>query len=124
VEWDPYSFSILTEDGGEAVFRDIVEGQTVHEQVDENHQHGGAGHHGVGRRAQAARIEIRDAKGKLGKKYLLPSGAHLMVEDGAEVAAGRGAGQDPAETAKTKGHHGVSAPVVELFEARGPRQPA
>ena len=30
VEWDPYTFSILTELGGAAKFKDIVEGMTVH----------------------------------------------------------------------------------------------
>src|SRR5439155_11193384 len=34
VEWDPYSFSILTEEGGTVAFKDIIEAQTVHEQVD------------------------------------------------------------------------------------------
>jgi DNA-directed RNA polymerase subunit beta' len=35
VEWDPYTFSILTEDPGAVRFKDIVEGVTVHEEVDE-----------------------------------------------------------------------------------------
>src|SRR5512143_3236887 len=35
VEWDPYTFSILTEESGRIRFRDIVEGVTVHEDVDE-----------------------------------------------------------------------------------------
>ena len=36
VEWDPYSFAILTEEAGTVAFKDILDGQTVHEQVDEN----------------------------------------------------------------------------------------
>src|SRR5207253_4591586 len=36
VEWDPFSFSILTEEGGTIAFKDIIEDQTFHEQVDEN----------------------------------------------------------------------------------------
>ena len=35
VEWDPYTFSILTEEGGTAHFKDVVQGVTVHEEVDE-----------------------------------------------------------------------------------------
>ena len=35
VEWDPYTFSILTEEGGRVRFKDIIEGVTVHEDVDE-----------------------------------------------------------------------------------------
>src|SRR6266851_1510905 len=30
VEWDPYSFTILTEEGGTVSFKDVIEGQTVH----------------------------------------------------------------------------------------------
>src|SRR5678815_5893382 len=35
VEWDPYTFSILTEDLGTVRFKDIIENLTVHEEVDE-----------------------------------------------------------------------------------------
>ncbi len=35
VEWDPYTFSILTEAGGTARFKDIIDKVTVHEEVDE-----------------------------------------------------------------------------------------
>ena len=35
VEWDPYTFSILTEEPGQIKFKDIIEGVTVHEEVDE-----------------------------------------------------------------------------------------
>src|SRR6187401_1488403 len=35
VEWDPYTFSILTEDPGSIKCKDILEGITVHEEVDE-----------------------------------------------------------------------------------------
>ena len=35
VEWDPYTFSMLTEETGTVRFKDIVEGMTVHEEIDE-----------------------------------------------------------------------------------------
>ena len=35
VEWDPYTFAILTEIGGTAQFKDLQEGITLHEEVDE-----------------------------------------------------------------------------------------
>ena len=35
VEWDPYTFSILTEIGGTVQFKDLQEGITLHEEVDE-----------------------------------------------------------------------------------------
>src|SRR5437870_8546962 len=35
VEWDPYTFSILTEVGGSVQFKDLQPGITIEEQVDE-----------------------------------------------------------------------------------------
>src|SRR4030081_3524333 len=35
VEWDPYTFAILTEIGGAVQFKDLQEGITLHEEVDE-----------------------------------------------------------------------------------------
>ena len=70
------------------------------------------------------RIEIKDDKGKTQRKYLLPSGAHLMVEDGAEVTPGDMLAKIPRETAKTKDITGGLPRVVELFEARRPKEPA
>jgi DNA-directed RNA polymerase subunit beta' len=70
------------------------------------------------------RIEVRDQKGKVVRKYLLPSGAHLMVEDGQPVFAGDVLAKIPRETAKTKDITGGLPRVVELFEARRPKEPA
>src|SRR5687767_5025705 len=89
VEWDPYSFTILTEEGGQATFRDIIEGQTVHEQVDENTGMAASVIIESSDEKKQPRVEIRDEKGKVSRKYLLPSGAHLMIEDGSEVEIGR-----------------------------------
>src|SRR5207302_5163729 len=35
VEWDPYTFAILTEIAGTIQFKDLQEGVTLHEEVDE-----------------------------------------------------------------------------------------
>jgi len=35
VEWDPYTFAILTEIGGTVQFKDLQDGMTLHEEVDE-----------------------------------------------------------------------------------------
>ena len=124
VEWDPYSFTILSEDEGVAAFRDIIDGVTFHEQVDENT--------GMAARVvmespdekKQPRIEIRDAKGKATRRYLLPHGAHLIVDDAQSVAPGDVLAKIPRETAKTKDITGGLPRVVELFEARRPKEPA
>jgi DNA-directed RNA polymerase subunit beta' len=124
VEWDPYTFSILTEETGQVRFRDIIEGVTVHEEVDEVT--------GLSRliiiespdEKKQPMIEIRNAEGKAVKKYHMPSHAHLMVSDGEFVYAGDVLAKIPRETTKTKDITGGLPRVVELFEARRPRDPA
>src|SRR6187399_1428805 len=124
VEWDPYTFSILTEEHGIAKFKDILDGITVHEEVDEVT--------GLSRyiivdspdEKKQPTIEIRDKAGKVTRKYHMPSHAHLMVQDGENVEAGDVIAKIPRETTKTKDITGGLPRVVELFEARKPRDPA
>jgi len=58
------------------------------------------------------------------RKYLMPTHAHLMVHDGEEVHAGDVLAKIPRETTKTKDITGGLPRVVELFEARKPRESA
>ena len=124
VEWDPYTFSILTEHLGAIRFKDIIEGMTVHEEVDEVT--------GLSRfiiidsadEKKQPTIEIRDKAGKVVRKYHMPSHAHLMVQDGEAVEAGDVLAKIPRETTKTKDITGGLPRVVELFEARKPKDPA
>ncbi len=58
------------------------------------------------------------------KKYLMPTHAHLMVRDGDTVHAADVLAKIPRETTKTKDITGGLPRVVELFEARKPRDPA
>ena len=58
------------------------------------------------------------------KRYLMPSRAHLMVQDGDEVFPGDILAKIPRETTRTKDITGGLPRVVELFEARKPRDPA
>ena len=54
----------------------------------------------------------------------MPSRAHLMVQDGDEVYPGDVLAKIPRETTKTKDITGGLPRVVELFEARKPRETA
>src|SRR5207247_3462686 len=56
--------------------------------------------------------------------YLMPSRAHLMVQDGDDVQAGDVLAMIPRETTKTKDITGGLPRVVELFETRKPKDPA
>ncbi len=124
VEWDPYTFSILTEDAGTVKYKDLVSDVTFHEEVDEVT--------GLSRKIvvdspdekKQPTIEIRDKAGKVVRKYNMPSHAHLMVEDSDQAYAGQVLAKIPRETTKTKDITGGLPRVVELFEARKPRETA
>jgi DNA-directed RNA polymerase subunit beta' len=121
-EWDPYTYAVLTEIGGTVQFKDLQEGITLNEEVDEVT--------GLSRlvvsdapdeKRQPA-IWINGAKGK--KRYLMPSRAHLMVLDGDTVGPGDILAKIPRESTRTKDITGGLPRVVELFEARKPRETA
>ena len=121
-EWDPYTYAILTEIGGTVQFKDLQEGITLNEEVDEVT--------GLSRwvvadspdeKRQPAFV-VKNAKGH--KRYLLPRGAHLMIQDGDEVGPGDVLAKIPKESTRTKDITGGLPRVVELFEARKPRETA
>jgi DNA-directed RNA polymerase subunit beta' len=124
VEWDPFTFSILTEVGGTVSFKDIVEGVTMKEEVDEVT--------GLARKVitdspdekRQPQIQLKSPEGKTIKSYLIPSKAHLMIDAGDEVFPGDTLAKIPRETTKTKDITGGLPRVVELFEARKPKETA
>jgi len=122
LEWDPYTFSILTELTGTVHFKDLQEGITLAEQVDEVT---GMSQLVVTESPDEKRQPMIQVKGPSGtRKYLMPTHAHLMVHDGEEVHAGDVLAKIPRETTKTKDITGGLPRVVELFEARKPRESA
>jgi DNA-directed RNA polymerase subunit beta' len=129
LEWDPYTFSILTEVSGVVHFRDLVDGLTLQEQVDEVTGMSQLVVTDSPDEKRQPTIEVRPdglAGANRGdrKKYLMPTHAHLMVRDGEEVHAGDVLAKIPRETTKTKDITGGLPRVVELFEARKPRETA
>ncbi|MBK9313326.1 MAG: DNA-directed RNA polymerase subunit beta' [Acidobacteria bacterium] len=123
-EWDPYTFAILTEVGGTVHWRDLIEGVSVHEEQDEVT--------GLVRpivmdspdEKRQPRIEIKSDAGKVLKSYSMPVRANLMVSNGDEIAPGDVLAKIPREITKTKDIVGGLPRIVELFEARKPRETA
>src|SRR4029077_19044910 len=74
VEWDPYTFAILTEIGGTVQFKDLQEGVTLHEEVDEVP---GLSRHVVGESPDEKRQPAIVITGKASGRDLLPSRAPL-----------------------------------------------
>ncbi len=134
-EWDPYTLPIITERAGFAHYRDLVEGVSVREVVDEatgisnkivtdwRQQTRGAD--------LKPRVALRDKKGEiitlangLEARYFLPVAAILSVADGQEVHAGDVLARIPRESTKTHDITGGLPRVAELFEARKPKDHA
>jgi DNA-directed RNA polymerase subunit beta' len=131
VEWDPYASPILTEVGGRIALGDIQEGATVKEEVDETT---GLSHKVIidYPANMRPRISIKDEHGRATQKlpsgglarYLLPAGAHVLVDKGEIVQPGDILAKIPRETTKTKDITGGLPRVAELFEARKPKEHA
>jgi len=126
VEWDPYSFAILTEEEGNVDYKDLTTGVTTRELVDEVT---GLSHRVVIDSPEEKQPQVQIINPKVKRKtvlrsYHLPSGAHVMVPDGVGVYPGDVLAKIPRETTKTTDITGGLPRVVELFEARRPKEPA
>jgi DNA-directed RNA polymerase subunit beta' len=124
VEWDPFTSAILSELAGTVEFQDIVEGENVREETDKVT--------GLSQKiiVEATAAEKRvpailvQGKGDAERRYLLPAGSHLVVKDKQKVSPGETLVKIPRETTKTKDITGGLPRVVELFEARTPKESA
>ncbi len=123
-EWDPFTSVILSEASGRVVVRDVIEGVTMNEEVDEVT---GLAQRVIvehGKEELQPRVSVKDKKGTTVFRTLLPVGAHLMVQDAQAISAGDAIVKIPRETTKTKDITGGLPRVAELFEARRPREAA
>ena len=125
LEWDPFAFSILTEISGTIHYKDMTEGETIQEQTDEIT---GLSQwvivESLENRNRVPMIIIKGQSKGDEKRYLMPTNAHLVVHNGEEVHAGDVIAKIPRATTKTKDITGGLPRVVELFEARKPRETA
>ncbi len=121
--FDPWFEPILTEIAGAVEFIDIELNKSLKEEIDVTSN--------VSKRVIVEykteklqpRININIPNGEP-LTYLLPKGAHLMVENGAKVEAGVVLAKIPRGAAKTKDITGGLPRVAELFEARTPKDSA
>jgi DNA-directed RNA polymerase subunit beta' len=123
--WDPYSEPIVADHPGLIRFVDIVEDETVREELDES----------TGRRQLVIiedrdkklhpMIEIWDAKGKEKlREFIVPVGAQLTVRNEETIEQGTTLAKISREVYKTRDITGGLPRVAELFEARRPKDPA
>ncbi len=128
VEWDPFTAPVITETGGVVKYQDLIEGQTLTEQVDE--ATGISNKVVTEYRAARTKEDLRprltllDEGSGEAARYMLAIGATLSVEDGATVAPGDILARVSREAAKTRDITGGLPRVAELFEARKPKENA
>jgi DNA-directed RNA polymerase subunit beta' len=133
--WDPYTMPLIAETDGKIRFVDLEEGITMREQSDEVT---GLSNRVVTQQADTRKdalrpqIQLVDPKNPEGDpiilvrtnspaRYFLSPGAILNVENTANVKAGEVLARIPREAGKTKDITGGLPRVVELFEARKPK---
>ncbi|MGB5027010.1 MAG: DNA-directed RNA polymerase subunit beta' [Chitinophagaceae bacterium] len=119
--WDPFNNVIMAEINGTVKFENVIDGVTYREEADEQ----------TGHREKVV-IETRDktkipsilVEGKDKKSYNLPTGSHIIMEEGDDVKAGQVIVKIPRILGKLRDITGGLPRVTELFEARNPSNPA
>jgi DNA-directed RNA polymerase subunit beta' len=124
-QWDPYIRSIVTETAGRVRYEDVIEGLTMHEELDvaTGSRNRIIIEYKEEKHPQITIVDIKDPE-KVLDFYTIPVGAHITVEDGARVHAGEVLAKTPRQFSKTKDITGGLPRVAELFEARKPKDPA
>ena len=121
--WDPHTQVILSEMSGRVRFEDIIEDVTFRKEYDEVTgitdtvviEH---------REDLYPQIIIMGGNDEILAYYSIPSEAHIVVQDGAEVQAGDLIAKTLRKVTKTRDITGGLPRVAELFEARRPKDPA
>ena len=123
-EWDPFNAVIVSEFGGHLHYQNLIE--NVNYRVDIDEQSGLQDKVIIESkdRAKVPEATIVDANGQVLITYALPVGAHLMLDDKAEIKPGEIFVKIPRATGGAGDITGGLPRVTELFEARNPSNPA
>ncbi len=123
-EWDPYNAVIISEHSGTVKYQDLKDNVTFREEPDEQTGHIQKVVIDSRDRTLSPSIQILDAKGKKIGSYIIPTRAHIIVDDGQEISAGTILVKIPRDIGKNRDITGGLPRVTELFEARSPQDPA
>ena len=122
--WDPFNAVIIAEIEGKIEFEDVIENVTFKNEVDDT----------TGLRekiiieskdkTKVPSANILDPQGNIIRTYNLPVGAHLVLDEKADIKAGQMLVKIPRAVGKAGDITGGLPRVTELFEARNPSNPA
>ncbi len=123
-KWDPYNAVIISETPGIIKFSDIHQDITYKAEIDE--QTGFMEKMIIETRNKKLipTVFIIDSKGEELKHHTLPVGAHIIVEEGEEIKAGKILVKIPRKLPKAGDITGGLPRLTELFEARNSSNPA
>ncbi|MCB9260985.1 MAG: DNA-directed RNA polymerase subunit beta' [Flavobacteriales bacterium] len=123
-KWDPYNAVIVSDIEGKIAFKDIIDGITYKDEIDE--QTGFKEKVLIENRDKKLipAVLLLDKKGEILKEFNLPVGAHISVDDGDKIKGGTIISKIPRVLGKTGDITGGLPRVTELFEARNPSNPA
>jgi DNA-directed RNA polymerase subunit beta' len=123
-EWDPYNAVIISEHPGEIRYQDLKENVTYREIDDEQTGHIQKIVIDSRDRTLAPTLTVLNRKGQKVASYIVPTRAHLAVNDRQDITAGTILVRIPRDIGKTRDITGGLPRVTELFEARSPNDPA
>lgn len=132
--WDPHTHPVITEVAGRVAFKDVIDGVTVQQQVDEITGLSRMEVMDPKQRSAAAKdlrpiVQLLDNRGdelhipgtEIPAQYVLTNGAIITVQDGGDVGVGDVIARLPQESSKTRDITGGLPRVADLFEARKPK---
>jgi len=123
-DWDPYNALILSEVSGKVAFENVIEGQTYRVESDEQTGYVEKVVVETRKKSKNPIIRIINDEGEELKRYDIPVGSHIIVDEGDSVKAGDTLVKIPRAVGKTGDITGGLPRVTELFEARNPSDPA
>ncbi len=123
-QWDPYNGVIVSEFKGKIVFENIDQGINYQVEIDEQTGFQEKVISESKNKKVVPTLLIQNSKKEVLRSYSLPVGAHLMVEEGEKIEAGKVLVKIPRRSGKAGDITGGLPRVTELFEARDPSNPA
>lgn len=121
--WDPYNGVIIAESAGKVEYDNIEQGVTFQLEIDEQTGFQEKVISESRNKKLIPTLKVMVAGGEE-RSYNLPVGAHLIVNDGEKIKAGKILVKIPRRSAKAGDITGGLPRVTELFEARNPSNPA